>query len=478
MSQFSRRQFLEQSLTTVAGLSVASKVVAAPSEKAKKASANERINVAVIGVHGRGMDHVRGYLDHPSANLVAICDVDENTIGGAMKAGEKAGKMLKYYSDIRQLLEDSSIDAVSIATPNHWHALAAIWAMQAGKDVYVEKPVSHNVHEGRVMVDASRKYSKICQTGTQIRSLKGSIDAIEYIHSGKIGTVTLARGLCYKRRKSIGLKSDTAVPKGVHYDIWQGPAPEHAFNPNRFHYEWHWNWDYGNGDLGNQGIHQMDVARWALNKHSLPKSVVTLGGRLGYVDDGNTPNTVVSVFDYGDSKLIFEVRGLETPPLNGTMVGNIVYGTEGYVVFTGYDSAIAFDNSHNKVQEFKGGGDHYGNFLQAVKSRKRSDLHADIEEGHLSSALCHLGNISYRLGKPQHSTTKVEGFEGDEAAMETYSRFQQHLAANNVDLNAVTFMVGPKLKIDTRHETFHNNREANQYLTREYRAPFVVPAKV
>ncbi len=477
MSQFSRRQFLERSLTTAAGLSVVGAAQALPSEK-KKASANERVNIAVIGVNGRGLGHVNGYLEHPLANLVAICDVDENAIGRAMALGMKSDKKLKYYSDIRQMLEDSTIDAVSIATPNHWHALASIWSMQAGKDVYVEKPVSHNVHEGRVMVEASRKLNKICQTGTQVRSMKGSIEAIEYIHSGKIGTVTLARGLCYKRRKSIGRKSDTATPKGVHYDLWQGPAPERAFNPNRFHYEWHWNWAYGNGDLGNQGIHQMDVARWALNKHTFPNSVVSLGGRFGYVDDGNTPNTLVSVFDYGDAELIFEVRGLETAPLNGAMVGNIIYGTEGYVVFTGYDTALAFDNSHNKVQEFKGGGDHYGNFLEAVKSRNRKAQRADILEGHLSSALCHLGNISYHLGKPQHSTSKVEGFEGGEASMETYNRFQTHLANNGVNLNEVTFTVGPKLKIDGRHESFGGNREANQHLFREYRAPYVVPAKI
>lgn len=477
MSQFSRRKFLERSLTTVAGLTIASAAQAAAPDK-KKAAPNERVNVAVIGVNGRGLGHVNDYLEHPLANLVAICDADENAIGRAMASGMKKDKTLKYYSDIRQLLEDPSIDAVSIAMPNHWHALATIWAMQAGKDVYVEKPVSHNVHEGRVMVEASRKLNKICQTGTQIRSMKGSIEAIDYIHSGKIGTVKLARGLCYKRRKSIGQKSDSAVPKGVHYDLWQGPAPERAFNPNRFHYEWHWNWTYGNGDLGNQGIHQVDVARWALNKHVFPESVVTLGGRFGYVDDGNTPNTVVSVFDYGDAEMIFEVRGLETAPLKGAMVGNIVYGTEGYVVFTGYDSAIAFDNNDAKIREFKGGGDHYGNFLEAVKSRNRKAQRADILEGHLSSALCHLGNISYRLGKTQHNTAKVEGFEENEASMETYNRFQAHLAGNGVNLNEVAFTVGPKLKIDGRRESFIGNKEANQHLFREYRAPYVVPAKI
>ncbi len=478
MEQFSRRRFLEQSLSIVAGASLTRVAHSEPTYLPKR-SANERVNVAVIGVRSRGLDHVGGYLGHPEANLVAICDVDENVIAGAMLAAEKKGvPKPRYYSDIRKLLEDTSIDAVSIATPNHWHALAAIWAMQQGKDVYVEKPVSHNVHEGRIIVQTARKTKKICQTGTQIRSMKGSREAIEYIHSGKIGKVTIARGLCYKRRKSIGMRADTAVPAGVHYDLWLGPAPVRPFNSSRFHYDWHWNWNYGNGDLGNQGIHQMDVARWALNKNQLPKSVVTVGGRFGYVDDGDTPNTVVSCFDYGDAELIFEVRGLETDGLMNAKVGNIIYGSEGYVVFTGYDEAFAFDNKGQQVQHFNGGGDHYGNFLSAVKSRKSQELHADIEEGHLSSALCHLGNISYLLGHSQHSTDRVEGFEGDAAAMETFGRFQQHLALNNVNLREVAYRLGSKLKIDPRKEEFIGNKEANHLLTREYRKPFEVPAKV
>lgn len=478
MEPYSRRRFLEQSLSVIAGASLTRPLVAEPAYGFKK-GANDRLNVAVIGVRSRGMDHVKGYLDHPEANLVAICDVDENVIAGAMTAAEKKGiPKPRYYSDIRKLLEDTSIDAVSIATPNHWHSLGAIWAMQAGKDVYVEKPVSHNVHEGRITVQTARKLKKICQTGTQIRSMKGSREAIEYIHSGKIGKVTLARGLCYKRRKSIGMQSDRAVPAGVHYDLWLGPAPVRPFNPNRYHYEWHWNWHYGNGDLGNQGIHQMDVARWALNKNHLPKSVVSLGGRFGYVDDGETPNTVVSCFDYGDCELIFEVRGLETDALMNAKVGNIIYGSEGYVVFTGYDEAFAYDNKGQELQHFKGGGDHFGNFIGAVKSRRSQDLNADIEEGHLSSAMCHLGNISYQLGHSQHSTDRVEGFEGDTAAMETFGRFQQHLAINNVNLKEVTYRLGTKLKLDTRKEEFIGNREANHLLTREYRKPFEVPSKV
>lgn len=477
MDSISRRRFLEQSLWTTAALTGAG--IAQPAQARRRVGANDRVNIACIGVRSRGMDHVKGYLDLPEANVVAICDSDENVVGEAMKAVEKKyGAKPKYFQDLRKLLEDPGIDAVSIATPNHWHALAAIWAIQAGKDVYVEKPVSHNVSEGRRIVEAARKYNKICQTGTQIRSQKGSIDAIAYIHSGKIGKVTIARGLCYKPRKSIGMKADMPVPMGVDYDLWLGPAKARPFNPNRYHYEWHWNWDYGNGDLGNQGIHQMDVARWALNKPTLPNSVFGFGGRFGYVDDGDTPNTEVAVLDYGDCKLIFEVRGLKTDKLKGAGVGNIIYGTEGYVVFTGYSSAVAYDKSGNEIQKFEGGGDHYANFLSAVKSRKHTDLHADIEEGHLSSALCHLGNISYRLGSPLHGNAPARDVTNDRDVSETFARFAGHLKENSVDLQEATYRLGPKLKLDPKKESFLGNPQADAMLTREYRKPFVVPDKV
>src|SRR5207248_511101 len=268
---------------------------------------------------------------------------------------------LELYKDLRQVIDSKDIDAVSIATPNHWHSLAAIWALQAGKDVYVEKPVSHNVWEGRQLVEAARKYDRICQAGMQIRSSAGSREAIEYVHSGKIGKVTLARGLCYKRRDSIGHKPDAPVPPGVEYDIWLGPAPKRPFNPNRFHYQWHWNWDYGNGDLGNQGIHQMDVARWGLNQPGPPKSVLGVGGRFGYTDDGQTPNTELVFLDYGESELIFEVRGLPTEALKvkptdttGAKVGNIFYGSEGYVVLPDYNGGVAFDKDGKAVATFRG----------------------------------------------------------------------------------------------------------------------------
>ena len=484
MDRVTRRQFLEESLRTAAA-ALASMGLAEEARAwtrqatGRRVGPNDRIHVACIGVHGRGMDHVNAFASRSDVDVVAICDVDTRVLGGAVQLVEKHGKPTpQAVQDLRRLLDDRQIDAVSIATPNHWHALAAIWAMQAGKDVYVEKPVSHNVREGRRMVEAARKYGRICQTGTQIRSEQGARDAIAYIHAGKIGTVTLARGLCYKPRGSIGTKPDSPVPSGVDYNLWLGPAPERPFNANRFHYNWHWNWDYGNGDLGNQGIHQMDVARWALDKSTLPAAVLGLGGRFGYQDDGQTPNTELTFYDYGDAHLIFEVRGLKTEDLQGVRIGNIVYGTEGYVAFTGYSTAAAFDRDGKQVASFSGSGDHYGNFLDAVRSRHAADLHADILEGHLSSALCHLGNISYRLGRSQPLHAPGDLFNSDPEATATFDRFLQHLAGNGIDVQQAPYILGPSLRFNPHTERFAYNDHANALLSRAYRAPFVVPERV
>jgi predicted dehydrogenase len=403
----------------------------------KQAGPNEVLRVAVVGVRGRGNNHIEGFTQlKKEARVTAICDIDENVMASRSKyLEEKNGTAPKCYQDIRKLLEDKDIDIITVATTNHWHALATIWAVQAGKDVYVEKPVSHNVSEGRRMVEAARKYDKIVQTGTQCRSSKGLQDAVEFIRSGKLGQVYLAKGLCYKPRGSIGHKPDGPVPAGVDYNIWLGPAPERPFNPNRFHYNWHWFWDYGNGDLGNQGIHQMDLARWGLNKHELPKAVLASGGRFGYKDDGETPNTLIASYEFDDCELQFEVRGLATNDELKVKVGDIFYGTEGILAMTSYETwQVYFGDRLEKGPSGSGGGDHFANFLKAVRARDHKLLHADIEEGHLSSAYCHLGNIAYRLGR--------------------------------------------KLHVNPSTESFVNDPEADAMLTREYRKPFVVPAKI
>jgi predicted dehydrogenase len=482
MRSINRRDFLHDSalLAALAGAGLTSESPAAETAAAaKKGQINDQLRVAVIGVHGRGMSHVDGFAGKHNCIVTTICDADSGVIGNAMKkVEEKQGKAPKFEQDIRKVVEDKNIDIITIAMPNHWHALAAIWAMQNGKDVYVEKPVSHNVSEGRRIVEVARKTNRICQAGMQSRSSPGLQKAMKFLHDGKLGKIKVARGLCYKLRVSIGkVSGPQPTPKTCDYDLWCGPAPKAPLMRRRLHYDWHWVWDTGNGDLGNQGIHEMDKARWGLNKHELAKGVVSVGGRYGYVDDGQTANTQICVFDYGDCELIFEVRGLPTNGLLGTRVGNIWYGTEGYMVGTNYYSATAFTPKGEVLEKFNAEGNHFGNFIQAVRSRKGGDLNGDILEGHLSSALCHLGNISYRLGDEQPIGQKPEAFAKDKDAGETFERMEKHLKDNKIALDDLKCRVGRKLKLDTAHERFVDDKDADAMLTREYRKGFEVPAK-
>jgi len=488
MSKMTRRSFLEQTLlTAAAGLAAAGSVpfvegdaTPAPASPGR-GSANERVGIAVIGLHNRGLTHIESFVSDESVDIVALCDVDEDLFAKAQQLLKDHGRdPAKQYQDIRKLLEDKDVDAVSIATPNHWHTLAGIWAMQAGKDVYVEKPVSHNVSEGRRLEQARLKYGRVCQAGTQSRSNRAVREAIQFIADGKIGKVLLSRALCYKRRDSIGHFDDSTAPASVDYDIWQGPAPVRPFNQNRFLYNWHWNWTYGNGDLGNQGIHQMDVARWALGDLTLPTSALSIGGRFGYVDDGETPNTQLAFYDFGGPQMLFEVRGLKTKPLNGVMVGNIVYGTEGMVAFGFNTNVIHLDKNGKLVSKFKGGDmNHFSNFTSAVRSGKQADLRAPVLEGHYSSALCHLGNISYRLGSPETFEAVSKSLADIEPMTESLKRFEKHLEDNALQLKDLHCQSGPALAFDPKAENFFGgNATANAMLTREYRAPFVVPAEL
>jgi predicted dehydrogenase len=409
--------------------------------------------------------------------------VDTRVFGPASQlVGRGQRRAPRVVQDLRRIMDDPSIQIVSIATPNHWHALAAIWAMQAGKDVYVEKPVSHNVSEGRRIVEASRRFNRICQAGTQIRSSTGSRQALEFLRSGRLGEVRVARGLCYKRRDNANgmVASVNPVPKPAEldFDLWTGPAPSRPYQENLVHYRWHWYWDFGNGDLGNQGIHQMDVARWGLGRNELPRSAISLGGRYGRPDHGETANTQFAVFDYGNAELIFEVRGLATPGYRGASVGNVFHCTNGTLVFTSYNTAVAYDNNNNVIQRFSGPDDHYGNFVRAVRSRRREDLNGEILEGHLSSALCHLANISYRLGTMQPFNPRTRALGDDREATETLGRMEEHLRNNSIPLDQTQVRVGRRLTIDPQTERFVNDEEANRHLTREYRRGFEVPARL
>ena len=476
MDIFSRREFLNRSAIITAAAAAGSG--AAAEEKRAPAAARgaaDKLRVAVVGVNGRGMSHVSGFLGKNNCEITTVCDCDAAVIGRAMKAIEaKQGKAPKYEKDIRKVVADRDIDIVSIATPNHWHALMAVWAMENGKDVYCEKPATHNVHEGAVMLATARKYKRICQVGTQSRSNPGMRDAIAHVRGGKIGTVDLAIGLCYKPRGSIGkVKEATEPPATMDYDLWCGPAPKAPVMRARVHYDWHWMWATGNGDLGNQGVHEMDKARWGLGKTTMPNTAFSLGGRFGYTDDGETANTQLSVFDYGPEKMIFEVRGLPTGDYKGAKVGNIWVGTDGYVVCANYAGGIAYDKDGKETAKFAGGSDqlHFDNFVKAVRSRKHEELNCDISEGHLSASLCHLANISYRLGTEQ-PVGKAEKVSTDKSVNEFAAGMLAHLKANKLDAEKTVGRFGPVLAIDAKTERFTNNDKANALLTREYRKGF------
>ncbi|MEX0937983.1 MAG: Gfo/Idh/MocA family oxidoreductase [Pirellulales bacterium] len=483
MSRRTRREFLEDSMFATAAALAAGSATQVFAQEEQVRSANETLSVAVLGVNNRGRDHLGGFAGKGSTVVTHICDPDER-VGQRQAEGvsrRQNGKAAKYVKDLREVFDDPSVDIVSIATPNHWHALAAIWAIQAGKDVYVEKPVSHNVTEGRRIVDAARKHQKICQTGTQCRTNPGMREAIAFVQEGGIGTVKVGRGLCYKRRDSIGEKGTRSVPEHIDYNLWCGPAPDGPVTRPQFHYDWHWQWAYGNGDLGNQGIHQMDIARWGLGVDSISNAVISYGGRFGYEDAGETANTQVVIHDYDDKTLVFEVRGLETDRYKGADVGVIFEGTDGYMVIASYDSGTAFDKEGNIIKTFRGGASHYDNFVKAVKSRNRDDLNADILEGHLSSALCHLGNISYLLGDEVSRDEAVDRLKSydhlEDDVVATFERTEEHLAENDVKLQMTSVKLGPMLKIDPVSEQFIDNSTADTMLTRDYRKPFVVPAR-
>jgi hypothetical protein len=352
----------------------------------------------------------------------------------------------------------------------------------------VEKPVSHNVWEGRKIVEAARKYRKIVQTGTQSRSSSGIAEAIEWLKEGHIGGIRVARGLCYKPRGSIGkVEGVQPIPESINYDLWCGPAPKAPLRRRQLHYDWHWVWDTGNGDLGNQGIHQMDIARWFLGENALSPRVFSVGGRLGYVDDGETPNTQFVYHDY-KVPLIFEVRGLperrhskrmdKYPRENGGSVAVIIECEGGHVLVPDYNAAVFFDANGTKIKEFRGSTNHHASFVKAVRSRLHTDLTADILEGHLSSALCHTGNISHRVGRKASVEEARDAFKGNPEAMDTFNRMAAHLAANEIDLDVERLTLGAFLKMDPRTEQFTNNRQANTLLARDYRAPFIVPTQV
>ena len=453
-----RRDFIKQSVLGTAGLAVGGSFAFSPKSYASIIGANDRVTVAVIGIRGQGKTHIDrwcGLKDNRNVKLKTLCDVDEQYHAPLSKTVlDKSGQKVTTEWDMRKVFDDKEIDAVSCAIPNHWHALATIWALQAGKNVYIEKPCSHNIFEGRKMIEAARKYNKRVQVGFQNRSIANVMAAMKFLHEGGIGEVYMARGLCIKPRDSFGIAKDTTPPANLHYDMWVGPAAYQPYNEKKTHYNWHWFWNTGNGDTGNQGPHQFDVARWGLNKHEHPVSVFSTGGIYMWSPNEcaqETPVQQASIFKYADGKILeFETRGgfSNSESSLDTRIGNVFYGTEGYLELDGgtwkayrkrekepfKGSGLGEGKASNDPLAPPGGTEHYANFIDAVRAGNSEGLHCDIEEGFYSSALPHLANASYRTGR--------------------------------------------QLKFNGTKEKFENDSEADALLTREYRKGFVIDSRV
>jgi predicted dehydrogenase len=463
------------------------------STRAQPAGASDAVRVAVVGVRGKGAHHVEMLKAIPGVRIVALCDVDEAVL--ERRAGELSadGITVAKHVDVRRLLEDRDVDAVTIATPNHWHSLMAIWACQAGKDVYVEKPVSHNVWEGRKLVEAAAKHGRIVQAGTQSRSDEALLELAREVRAGKLGRIVRARGFCYKRRESIGrVAGPQPIPPGVHYDLFCGPAPLEPLRRKQLHYDWHWQWATGNGDIGNQGVHEMDVCRWMLGEEGLPPRVFSVGGRFGYVDDGETPNTQIAVLDYPKAPILFEVRGLPEKTgaghedhYRGVRIGYVIEGEDASFVGGGGGGWI-HDRDGKRVRQLSGGGAelHMENFIRAIRSRRPQDLAAPVEGAHVSSALCHLANISHRLGTSMPMAEVKERTGSRPDVGEALDRLAAHLANNGVALAQTPPVLGAVLEVLKTEERFASGSEydlgafANGLARGSYRPPFVVPETV
>ena len=430
-----RRHFVKSAIVSAA----LAKTVMSSSQRM---AASEKVNVAFIGIRGRGKGLIGAFAALPDVNIAYLCDVDSRVLESvAADAEKRAGKRPQLAGDLRRVLDDKSVDAVVIATPDHWHAPATILACDAGKDVYVEKPASHNFREGRLMVEAARRNKRVVQHGTQSRSRPSTQRAIDYIKSGKIGKVYMAKAWDVQLRDDIGHKEDSPVPQGVDYETWTGPALMLPFNENRFHYNWHWHWNYGTGDMGNDGVHQLDIARWALDL-DYPLEVSGMGRKLFFRDDQQTPDTMNITLNFKDKVIHWEMRIWNPYMLEGVDNGVAIYGSDGMVHIGRWRDKSGSKVSGFKVFDSKGeqvmfdqaneGDNHARNFIDCVRSRKAPN--AEIEIGHISTAYSHLGNIVARTGR--------------------------------------------NIKFDAETQTILSDPDTNRLLTREYRKHWATPKGV
>jgi predicted dehydrogenase len=502
MAQMNRRTFLKGSMAAAATV-----ILPGPRFSARAYAVNNTVRVGVAGFKGRGGNHISEYLAMKDVDICWLIDVDSKVLAGGVARLEKSrGAKPKAAQDIRKALEDKDWDALSIATPNHWHTLMTIWAVQAGKDVYVEKPCSHNLREGRIASDIIARSKQVVQHGTQSRSSANWARIAEITKSGQLGKLLFSHGIASKTRGTIGFKEVSDPPPEIDFDIWLGPAPKQPYHANLVHYNWHWFWDFGNGEIGNQGVHQTDIARWGIPGATHPTTVFSIGGRFGYKDQGQTPNTQLTVYEYGETIVVFEVCGLvggkpkgkaatqpEGEPATEPAIGGAGPGeaktarvTNDFVYEAGtvvdgnkfYPKGSTKPGDMPKIDGKLGPGKgHFGNFIAAVRSRKKEDLNAPFSEGHYSSAICHLGNISWRLGKDVAWKEVAKApFGKNDFANAAWDRLQEHLAKNRgLKLDDMQCRVGRALQFDPKTEKFVNDPEADKLLTRPARKPFDVP---
>ena len=493
-----RRGFLS---SVAAGLALGvPRLVAGGERLASSTSFNGSIRIGIVGlggidivggVGGRGRQLIDKLRRIPDAKIVALCDVDQTILDASVRSFKDRGESVTAYTDLRKLLEDDSVDAVVVATPNHWHALATVWACQAGKDAYVEKPFSHDLWEGRQMVAAAKQYGRIVQVGTQNRSSALLKQAFDDLRGGALGQIRFAHAIVYRPRAGIRkVDSPTPPPPTVNYDLWCGPAPMSPLMRTQLHYEWHWFWDTGNGEMGNNGVHVIDICRWGLDQNQLPRRALSIGGRFSTDDHAETPNTQIAFLDYSPAPIICEVRNVRAgtePDAIGKFrnaSGGIIIDCEGGYLAGDSSRAALFDYQGKKIRDIQSpakGSDieiaHLTNFLNAVRSRKGGELAADATQGHLSAGCCHMANVSHRLGHSVSPEVIQEAARADKELSDAFDRCREYLMKNGVDLTSTPAVLGAWANLDPAREQFVGDLadRANALSRREYREGFAVP---
>lgn len=487
MKNVTRRNFLKNTATALAGAGVVT--TQQRSVRSQVIGANDRIRVAIVGVKKKGVEHIKFFGETPGVEVAALCDADTFFLDREVKKLRDSKVKVDTYVDYRDLMDHKNIDAVVLSVPDHLHGIMTVWACQAGKHVYVEKPASYDIYEGQKMVEAARKYNRIVCVGSQERSDTGLLAFAEHFKKGSLGKVQYARAISYGVRPSIGkANGPQPIPETCDYNLFQGPASMTPLMRETLHYDWHWCWPTGTGEIGNLGGHVLDDVRWIIGLPGLPRRAISLGGRFGYDDDGDTPNTQLAFYDYDGLPVVYEVRGLPakkgdnwTDHFRGVRFGVIIQCENGYFA-GGRGGGWTYDNDGNKMDQFPGdgGGQHHINFIEAMRSGNPEDLRADIREGHYSAALCHMANISYRLGKRQSVEEISSAVADNELLKETFDRTVAHLEANAVDLAQNPFTIGPTLNWNSRSEKFDKEYGdwANMLLKRNYREPFVISEEV